>query len=111
MLNSSALEKQLKSAFDDVLPDALEAALNSLTDYKSEEVEKRNKEFADMFTEMVSKPLAERMAAVIDSYIKCGQLYGTILTAGTPFAQTAVIVPAPMGMPTSGVVPNTLGIM
>jgi hypothetical protein len=111
MLNSTSLANDLKEKFDDVLPDALEAALNSQSDYKSEDVEKKNKEFADMFTDMVSDPLAKRLAACIDAYIKSGQLSGTIITAGSPVTQTAVIVPAPMGMPTSGKVPNTLGIM
>lgn len=111
MLNSTALTNEIKGIFDDVLPDALETSLNSLSDYKSEDVEKKNKEFAEMFTRMVSMPIAQRLAGAIDHYIKTGQLFGTIITAGTPFTQTAVIAPSPMGMVTSGKVPNTLGIM
>lgn len=112
MLNSTALKSDLKSIFDDVLPDALECALNSMADFKSEELEKRNKEFADMFTEMVSQPLAERLAACIDHYIKTGCIFGTIITAGSPVTQTAVIAPGtPCGMAIAGKVPNTLGMM
>ena len=111
MLNSTSLQNELKEIFDDILPEALEVALNSVLDYKSEDAEEKNKNLADKFTEMVSAPLAQRLAGAIDHYIKSGQLYGTIITAGSPVTQTAVIAPSPMGMVTSGKVPNTLGIM
>ena len=112
MLNSTTLSHEFKEMFDDVLPDAIEAALNSLSEYKSSALEKKNKEFADLLTEMVSKPLSERMAASIDHYLKSACFYGTIMTAGSPVAQTAVIAPGmSCGMATAGKVPNTIGIM
>lgn len=111
MLNSTSLQNELKEIFDDILPDAIEVALNSQLDYKSKDAEDKNKELADHFTDMVSLPLAQRIAGAIDHYIKSGQIYGTIITAGTPITQTAVIAPSPLGMVTSGKVPNTLGIM
>ena len=67
MLNSTTLSNELKEMFDDVLPDAIETALNSLMPIKSKSAEKKNKEFADLLTEMVSKPLSQRMAASIAS--------------------------------------------
>lgn len=111
MLNSTAFANEIKGIFDDILPDALEAALNSLADYKSKDLEKKNKEFADMLTNMLSMPLSQRLAGAIDHYIKSGQIYGTIITTGSPLSQTGVIAPSPLGMATSGKVPNTLGIM
>lgn len=112
MLNSTTLSNEFKEMFDDVLPDAIEAALNSLSEYKSSTLEKKNKEFADLLTEMVSKPLSERMAASIDHYLKSACFYGTIMTAGSPVAQTAIIAPGTScGMATSGKIPNTIGIM
>ena len=112
MLNSTLLSNELKEMFDDVLPDAIETALNSLMPIKSKSAEKKNKEFADLLTEMVSKPLSQRMAASIDHYIKSACFYGTIMTAGSPVAQTAVIAPGmSCGMATAGKVPNTIGIM
>ena len=112
MLNSTLLSNELKEMFDDILPDAIETALNTLTDYKSDEVEEKYKMFADTLTEMLSRPLAQRMASSIDHYLKTASIYGTILTAGSPFAQTAVIPPGtPCGMAIAGKVPNTLGVM
>ena len=111
MLNSNLLAKDLKEIFDDVLEPAVESAVNSMTPEETASSKKAAKMFAKNLTEMLSKPLSDRLAATIDHYIKSGQLYGTILTAGSPFAQTAVIVPSPMGMATSGKVPNTLGMM
>ena len=89
MLNSTSLQNELKEIFDDILPDAIEVALNSQLDYKSDDAEEKNKNAAKHFTDRVS----------------------TIITAGSPVTQTAVIAPSPMGMATSGKVPNTLGIM
>ena len=112
MLNSTTLSHEFKEMFDDVLPDAIEAALNSMSEFKSSKLEKKNKEFADLLTEMVSKPLSERMAASIDHYIKSACFYGTIMTTGSPFAQTAILAPgSSCGMATSGKIPNTIGIM
>ena len=111
MLNSNSLASDFKSIFDDVLQPAIESAMRSMTGEETENSIKTAEMFAENLTEMLSKPLADRLAATIDHYIKSGQLSGTIITAGSPFTQTAVIVPDPMGMATSGKIPNTLGIM
>lgn len=111
MLNSTALQTELQEIFDDIFPEAFEVALNSTLDYKSDDAEEKNKSMAGQLTEMLSAPLAQRLAGAIDHYIKSGQLFGTIITVGGEFTQTAVISPSPMGMVTSGKVPNTLGIM
>lgn len=112
MLNSTTLSNELKEMFDDILPDAIEAALNSLSEFKSKDLEKKNKDFADLLTEMVSKPLSQRMAASIDHYIKSACFFGTILTTGSPVAQQAMIPPGTScGMAIAGKIPNTIGIM
>ena len=112
MLNSTTLSNELKEMFDDILPDAIETALNSLIDCKSETAEKKHKEFADLLTEMLAKPLSQRMAASIDHYIKSACFFGTILTTGSPVAQQAMIPPGTScGMAIAGKVPNTIGIM
>lgn len=112
MLNVNSLSNEFKEMFDDILPEAVTVALNSLAEFKSEKLEKKNKEFAEMLTEMVSKPLADRLASSIDHYIKSACISGTILTSGTPVAQQAVIMPGiSCGSVTAGKVPNTLGIM
>lgn len=111
MLNSNTLSKELKEMFDDILPDALETSLNAMSDFKSKEIEEKNKDFAEMFTEMVSKPLADRIASSVDHYIKTACISGTILTTGSPVAQQAIIAPGmACGMALAGKVPNTLGI-
>ena len=112
MLNSNSLASDLKSIFDDVLKPSIETALRTLSGEESEAGIEKAKTFAENLTEMLSKPLADRLAASIDHYIKSACIFGTILTAGSPVAQTAVIPPGtPAGMAIAGKVPNTLGMM
>lgn len=111
MLNSNLLANDIKEIIEDVMQPALESALRSIGSPETKASIEAAQTFAANFTEMMAKPFADRLAASIDHYIKSGSIYGTILTAGTPFAQTAVIPPgASLGMAISGKVPNTLGI-
>lgn len=111
MLNSNALAKDIQEILDDILKPALEAAIRGMCGEETEASIEKAQTFAENFTEMLSQPFSERLAASIDHYIKSGSIYGTIITAGTPFTQTAVIPPgSSLGMVTSGKVPNTLGI-
>lgn len=112
MLNSNSLAKEFKEMFDDVISNAVYTCMKSQLVQKNKEAEEQLKDFADMLGEMIAKPLSDRMAASIDHYIKSACISGTIITAGSPVTQTAVIVPGmPCGMATAGKVPNTLGIM
>lgn len=112
MLIQAGLSKKFKEAIEDTVPNAIENALNSSMSVKSEEAEKANKELADMIGKLLAEPLAERLSSAIDTYIKSACIYGTIITAGSPVTQTAVIPPGcACGMATSGKVPNTLGVM
>lgn len=111
MLNSNALASDIKEILEDILQPALESAIRSMGMPETEASIEAAQTFAENFTEMLAKPFADRLAASIDHYIKSGSIYGTIITAGTPFTQTAVIPPgSSLGMVTSGKVPNTLGI-
>lgn len=111
MLNTNTLSKDIQDIMEDVLPSALESALRSLSGEESDAGVESAQTFAKNLTEMMAKPFADRLAASIDRYIKSGCIYGTILTVGSEFTQTAVIAPgSALGMPTSGKVPNTLGI-
>lgn len=112
MLNASVLESQLKAAFSKYLKDAIRHCV--LQDYcqygKSKLAEEKAERFADTFDELVSQPLASSIANAIDYYVKNAQIYGTIMTAGGPVSQVAVVnsMPTPV---TNGKVPNTLGLM
>ena len=112
MLNASALESQLKAAFSKYLKAAIQHCV--LQDYcqhgKSELAVEKAKRFAETFDKLVSQPLASSIANAIDYYVKNAQIYGTIITAGSPVTQVASInsLPTPV---TNGKVPNTLGLM
>lgn len=111
MLNVSGLEQDLKAAFDETLPAAFEVALQETFPIKSEAGDDLAKKFGEIINEQLAEPLAKRLAAAIDYYIKSGSLKGTIITVGSMFTQTAVISPVNLGNPTAGAVPNTLGIV
>jgi hypothetical protein len=49
------------------------------------------------------------MAQAIDYYTKNAQIFGTVITMGSPTTQTAMINSTPMPA-TNGSIPNTLGI-
>lgn len=112
MLNSSSLSNEIKSIIEDILEPSLETAIRSMNGEETEAGIEKAKTFAENFTKMMAKPFADRMAASIDHYIKGACIYGTIITAGSPVTQTAVIPPwTSAGMAIAGKVPNTLGMM
>ena len=114
MLNPTQLKADLKDTFSQILPPAIEICLRSTFSSMTDETEKTCTEFAERFDEMVSDPLAERIADIIDTYIKSMGIYGTILTTGSPVTQTAPINPggaANVANPIAGKVPNVLGVM
>lgn len=109
MLNVNDLESQIKSALSNIIPNAIkECKLAELTE-ESDLGKEKAEEIAKLFDELVSEQLAKCIAGAIDYYVKNAQIYGTIITAGSPVTQTAVIMSQPM--PTvNGAIPNTLGI-
>ena len=110
MLNLSGLEADLKACFDETLPGAFEEAMLATLPQKSEIGDNMAKQFGETICDLLSESWAKRIASAIDYYIKSGSIYGTIITVGSPFTQTAVISPMNLGNPASGAVPNTLGI-
>ena len=109
MLKEDKLKKELKKAFDETLPSAFEQAFILTCPEKSKIGSKIAKQFGEVINDLVSEPLAERLAAAIDYYVRSANIYGKIVTTGSPFTQIA-LVNSPSAL-TNGKVPNTLGIM
>lgn len=110
MLNPTNLEQQLKNAFEQYLPPAFEQAAKILLPTETEAGKEMCKDFGQAVSDMLSEPLASSLAAAIDYYVKNITFQGTIMTTGTPVAQTAFIAPAPTPI-VAGVIPNTLKVL
>lgn len=111
MLNLAAFEKDFTDIFKEILPAAVEQVMLMTLPGKSNAGDEIAKRCGETFTNLVAEPMAKRIAATIDAYIKSGAIKGTIITVGSPVTQTAVIAPVNLGNPTAGAVPNTLGIV
>ena len=84
----------LKNTFSQILPNAIEVCMRST------------------FTEMNDQ--SEKIADIIDQYVKSMCIYGTVITAGSPVTQTALINPGGVvniANPVAGKIPNILGVM
>lgn len=108
MLKVDKLESEIKKAFDETLPGALEQAMLSIFPEKTGTGDDIAKNFGEAVNELISEPLAQRLAAAIDYHVRSATIYGTIVTVGSMVTQTAV-VNSPSAL-TNGKVPNTLGI-
>ena len=114
MLNNMQLKADLKNTFSQILPNAIEICMRSTFTEMTDESQKLCAEFAERFDDMVSDALAERMADIIDQYVKSACIYGTIITTGSPVTQMAMINPGGVvnvANPVAGKIPNILGIM
>lgn len=114
MLNNIQLKADLKNTFSQILPNAIEVCMRSTFTEMTDESQKLCSEFAERFDDMVSDALAERMADIIDQYVKSACIYGTIITTGSPVTQMAMINPGGtinVANPVAGKIPNILGIM
>lgn len=109
MLKVDKLEGEIKKAFDETLPGAFEQALLLIFPEKSDTSDKIAKQFGETVNDLISEPIAQRLAAAIDYHVRSANIYGTIITVGSMVTQTAV-VNSPSAI-TNGKVPNTLGIM
>jgi hypothetical protein len=110
MLNPASLEQQIKNALEQYLPPAFEQAAKILLPTETEVGKEMCKDFGQAVSDMLSEPLASSLAAAIDYYVKNITFQGTIMTTGTPVAQTAIITPAPSPI-VAGVIPNTLKVL
>ena len=114
MLNNIQLKADLKNTFSQILPNAIEVCMRSTFTQLTDQSQKMSAEFAERFDEMVSDALAERLADIIDQYLKSMCIYGNILTAGSPVTQTAIINPGGVinvANPVAGKLPNVFGVM
>lgn len=108
MLNVKELEKALTRSFEEVLPIAFEEAFKHVLPQCSDNGAKVAKDFGQTVSDLISEDLGVRIANAIDYYIKNADVYGKIITVGSPTTQMANIEsPSPL---TNGKVPNTLGI-
>lgn len=111
MLNLQGFTNDIVSAFKDTLPSAFEQALIQTFPEKSDAGNELAKNFGETVCDLLAEPLGERIAAAIDCYIRSASIKGNLLTIGTPFTQTATIMPINLGNPSAGITPNTLGIV
>ena len=108
MLKIDKLEQEIKKAFDETLPGAFEQALLVIFPEKSKTGDNIAKQFGETVNDLISEPIAKRLAAAIDYHVRSANIYGTIITVGSMVTQTAnVNSPSPL---LNGKVPNTLGI-
>lgn len=108
MLNKEALKGELEIAFMNTIPNAVERAwLEALP--KSDEGDKLAKKFGETLSQYLAQNWAMYLSEAIDSYIKNIELYGEVMTTGSPTNQVAMIncIPTPS---INGSLPNTLGI-
>jgi hypothetical protein len=109
MLKVDDLKSQLKSAITNTVKPAIKQVLLASYPVKSNQGDEMAERLSQTFDELVSEQLATLFAQAIDYYIKNASITGTIITAGSPVTQTAVITSLPTPV-TNGKVPNTLGI-
>ncbi len=110
MLDVNGLTDDIKSAIKDTIPNAIKTAMFYTMPNQNKDAEEMCEEMGKHVAEELADSLASRIATAIDSYVRCMEFQGTILTTGSPVAQQAVIFPS--GMPvTNGKIPNTLGIL
>lgn len=109
MLNKQTLQKEIQGAIEELLPNALREGLKSTFYRETESGNKMADRFASVVTELFAQPFSEALAAAIDYHVRSATIYGTIITAGSPTTQAAVIN-SPSAL-INGKVTNTLGIM
>jgi hypothetical protein len=114
MLNPSQLKDDLKNTFSQIIPPAIEICMRGTFVEMTDKTTEMCSEFAEKFDDMVSDALAERIADIIDQYVKSMCIYGNILTTGSPVTQTAIVNPGGtlnVANPLAGKLPNVLGVM
>lgn len=109
MLKKDTLQSQLLDIFKNTIPGAFEKAMLESYPGSSKKGKERAKKFGETMSEMLSEEWASGIAAAIDYYVKNAQIFGTVITVGSPTTQTAMINSTPVPS-INGSVPNTLGI-
>ena len=109
MLDKETLKENLANGLSTIVRPAIEECFKRMWPAKSNIGDSYAEAFANNFDEIVSEQLAEVFAAAIDYYVKNIEIFGTVITVGSPTTQTAQI----NGMSTpllNGAIPNTLEI-
>ena len=108
MLDRDKLAKELQDAMDELFPPAFERLFLTLVPETTQDGLDKAKEFGQCAKDMISEDLANRFAASIDAYVRNVDIWGFILTTGSPVMQQARIEsPSPI---TNGYIPNTLHV-
>jgi len=110
MLKPEVLKQQLLDMFNSTIPPAFEQAFLEMFPEKTDHGDEAAKKFGETIDKLVSEQWATTISQAIDYYVKNAQIYGTVITVGSPITQTAVINSTPVPV-TNGKIPNTLGIM
>ena len=109
MLNPQTLAEYISNSIRTLVCPAIKQCLLNSYPMKSDIGDQIAENFANNFDDLVSDQLGTCIAEAIDYYIKNAELYGTIITVGSPTTQTAKLLPSPMPM-INGSVPNSIGI-
>ena len=120
MLNQASLKSNIQSALEDILQPALETAFSKVCPKDTNDGASAAKNFADTATELIAEPLAERLSAAIDYYVRnmhifCSTMILGVNVVGGMYAQVQV-APLPITVTTMPVgtgggmtpTPNTL---
>ena len=108
MLKVNDLQKALKLAFEEVLPPAFGEVMKCMLPAQSSDGDAKVEYVQEMVKELISDDLATRIAEAIDYYVKNADIYGKLITNGSPTTHMCSIEsPSPL---TNGKIPNTLGI-
>ena len=109
MLKPDVLQQNLADLFHATIPTTIEQAVLQFFPEKSEDADNTAKKIAQTIDDMISDKWAETMAQAIDYYVKNAQIFGNLITYGSPTTHTCQINSTPMPA-TNGAIPNTLGI-
>lgn len=110
MLNVDGLKDNIAKMIKDIVIPAIKEIELARQPVKSDLGDEVAEQMANTFDELVTEKLADNLANAIDYYVKNAQIFGTIITVGSPVTQTAIVNSTPIPT-TNGKIPNTLGIM
>ena len=107
-LHKDTLKAEIQAAIEELLPPAVEEGYKHTLPRNTESGRKAAKKFAKVMTELIAEPMAKALAGAIDYHVRSANVWGQIITTGSPVTQQAHIEsPFP---PTNGKIPNTFGI-
>jgi len=109
MLKPDVLKQQLLDLFNQTIPTAFEQAFLEMQPENTKAGAESAKKFGQTINDLLSEQWATTISQAIDYYVKNAQIYGTLITNGSPTTHVARINSTPMPA-TNGSVPNTLGI-